>query len=77
MKSMRIALYNYRKLGNFYVKIIHVLNIHVDLFMVPTKIFQHEYISTRTFIIIVLLILCMSNNLYYLAIYHYLYSLTM
>ena len=35
--------------------------------MVPTKIFQHKHISTRTFITIVLLILHMNISLYYLA----------
>ena len=31
-KCVHIFHYTYRKLGNFYVEIIHVLNIHVDLF---------------------------------------------
>ena len=45
--------------------------------MILTKIFQHEHISTRTFIIVVLLIIRMSISLYYLHSYRYLYLLTM
>ena len=61
---------DYRKSGNFHVKIIHVLNIHVDLFLWVYG--THEniltwHISTRTFITIVLLILQTSISLYYLA----------
>ena len=40
LRDQLIAIY--RKLGNFHVKIIHVLNIQIDLFhgfVIPTKIF--------------------------------------
>ena len=61
----------YCKSGNFHVKIIHVLNIHIDLFLWVYG--THENILTWTYfntilITIVLLILCMSISLYYLAI---------
>ena len=30
--SITVKVWIYRKLGNFHVEIIHVVNIHVDLF---------------------------------------------
>ena len=38
---------NYRKLGNFHVEIIHVLNIHINLFLWIYG--THENILTRTY----------------------------
>ena len=68
----RILYYSYCKSGNFHVKIIRVLNIHIDLFSwvygTRRKYFNMNIrISTRTFITIVLLILRMSISLHYLA----------
>ena len=40
----------YRKSGNFHVKIIHVLNIHINLFLWVYS--THKNILTRTFITI-------------------------
>ena len=39
--------YNYRKSGNFHVEIIHVVNIHVDLFLWVYG--THENILTCTY----------------------------
>ena len=32
-KAVLLLILSYRKSGNFHVKIIHVLNIHIDLFL--------------------------------------------
>ena len=32
LQNLSTSKTNYRKLGNFHVEIIHVVNIHVDLF---------------------------------------------
>ena len=39
----------YRNLGNFHVKIIHVININFRGSRLPTKIFLHEYFYTNIF----------------------------
>ena len=62
----------YRKSGNFHVKIIHVLNIHINLFSWvygTHKNISHEHISHEHLLplIVLLLMLRMTINLYYLA----------
>ena len=65
------STYVYRKSGNFYVEIIHVVNIHVDLLswvygthkniLIPMYLFQHEHLAIT--IVHVLLISCMNISL--------------
>ena len=60
----------YRKLGNFHVEIIHVVNIHVNLFLwvygtheniLIMNLFQHEHLAIT--IVHVLLISHMNISL--------------
>ena len=46
-KFMCVLLYIYHKSGNFHVKIIHALNIHMDLFLWVYD--THKNISTLTY----------------------------